>query len=78
MQGMHALESAKTAWNAVVTQSNEGTTSSNRLQTIEKEAGLFLGTARGVLENFGPEGDDGGPLEEVQVLEELLNGSPQV
>ena len=72
---MHALEVAKTAWNAVVTQSDEN---SDGLETIEKEARSYLGVARGILENFGPEGDEGGPLEEVQILEELLNGSQQV
>ena len=66
---MHALELAKTTWNAVITQ-GEAVPSRNTV----KDAQLYLTIARGILENFGPEGDEGGPLEEIEVLQGLLNG----
>ncbi|CAL1713172.1 unnamed protein product [Somion occarium] len=68
--GMHALELAKTAWNAVVTAGPD--TPPSQLQRFEEQAISSLTTARRVLQNYGPEGDEGGPLEEILVLQELL------
>lgn len=67
---MHALELAKTAWNAVVTAGPD--TPPSQLQRFEEQAISSLTTARRVLQNYGPEGDEGGPLEEILVLQELL------
>ncbi|TCD70138.1 hypothetical protein EIP91_004608 [Steccherinum ochraceum] len=67
--GIHALELAKTAWNAVVTR--EDPSLGNRVLPpgdIEKDARSYLNVAREILEVFGPEGDEGGPLEEIRVL----------
>ena len=68
---MHALEPAKTLWNLICTEpdaligANE-----DQLKGHAKTAADF---AASVLRNYGPEGDDGGPLEEICVLRELLD-----
>ncbi|CCL99706.1 uncharacterized protein FIBRA_01728 [Fibroporia radiculosa] len=66
--GMHALELAKTTWNAAVTNSDTA-----RENTVEDAARLFLSFASCVLSVWGPEGDAGGPLEEIRMLEKLLS-----
>ncbi|KAI0770234.1 SET domain-containing protein [Fomes fomentarius] len=69
--GMHALELAKTLWNLICTEPDAlaGATE-QQLQAHAKSAVDF---AVSVLRNFGPEGDEGGPLEEIRVLTELLH-----
>ncbi|PCH40034.1 hypothetical protein WOLCODRAFT_116534 [Wolfiporia cocos MD-104 SS10] len=66
--GMHALELAKTVWNAMV--SGERFTDSG---SLAEDAKLYLGIATHILGIFGPEGDPGGPIEEIRVLQGLLN-----
>lgn len=68
--GMHALELAKTAWNAVVTSEKEAEPSVVR--AFEDIARSSVLVASQVMENFGIEGDEGGPLEEIRVLRGLL------
>ncbi|EPQ54614.1 hypothetical protein GLOTRDRAFT_42690 [Gloeophyllum trabeum ATCC 11539] len=65
--GMHALELAKTAWNASI-QGVPGKSEDARL----KEARSYLVLSREVLGVLGPEGDPGGPMEEINTLTELL------
>ncbi len=68
---MHALELAKTLWNLICTEPDAlaGATE-QQLQAHAKSAVDF---AASVLHNFGPEGDEGGPLEEIQTLTGLLH-----
>lgn len=70
---MHALELTKTAWNAVV-RAEAGGEALPVLdaKSAENLARHYLRIAAHVLETFGPEGDEGGPLEEVRVMRELL------
>ena len=68
--GMHALELAKTAWNAVVTMENKADPSV--VQHFEDTARTSITIAAQILENFGIEGDEGGPLEELRMLRDLL------
>ena len=63
---MHALEMAKTAWNAVVTNDTAPTTE------YLARAQWYLLIACEILETYGPEGDEGGPLEESRLLRNLL------
>ncbi|KAF8195565.1 hypothetical protein BJ912DRAFT_1021255 [Pholiota molesta] len=65
--GMHLLEMAKTAWNAVITsadESNEG--------PLKEQARRFLLLTNQVMTVFGSEGDDGGPIQELATLNKLL------
>lgn len=65
---MHLLEMAKTAWNAYVT-CNPGAA----LKTdLLKQTRTYLSWSKHILAMIGPEGDDGGPLRETEVLEGLL------
>jgi hypothetical protein len=70
-QGMHLLELAKTGWNARISSTNldrdEGSQIS-KAQVLD-----FLSSARHVLEIYGPEGDEGGPLDEIETLQRLLS-----
>ncbi|KAK0461690.1 uncharacterized protein EV420DRAFT_1526601 [Desarmillaria tabescens] len=61
--GLHLLEMAKTGWNQAV---NIG---SSNLELPRK----YLKQARQILLIIGSEGDDGGPLEEIQTLQGFLN-----
>lgn len=69
--GMHALELAKTAWNAVVTMEHKADLSV--VQSFADEARASVLIASRVLNNFGIEGDEGGPLEEIRILQGLLS-----
>lgn len=70
---MHALELTKTAWNAVVTaEAGGGVLTALDAKSAEDLARHYLRVAAHVLETFGPEGDEGGPLEEVRVMKGLL------
>ena len=67
---MHALELAKTVWNFICTNASAvAGADEEQLKTHTKTA---LGFAATILQNFGPEGDPGGPLEEINVLAVLL------
>ncbi|KZT23432.1 SET domain-containing protein [Neolentinus lepideus HHB14362 ss-1] len=65
--GMHSLELAKTAWNASIV----GISGRSEEETV-REARRYLRLAQQVLGVLGPEGDPGGPAEEISTLLELL------
>ena len=65
---MHLLEMAKTSWNANVASSGTG----NQSKRVSTKTLLFL--SQRVLDVYGPEGDDDGPLSEIRVLQALLDG----
>ena len=68
---MHLLELAKTGWNARISSANPDRDDDN--QIISKaQVLLFLSSARHVLEIYGPEGDESGPLDEIETLQRLL------
>ena len=69
-KGMHLLEMAKTAWNAIITGTDE-----NRLEQQEKlltQVESYIESSEKVLMILAPEGDEGGPIKEVQRLKDLL------
>ncbi|KAF8967151.1 hypothetical protein BDZ97DRAFT_569682 [Flammula alnicola] len=68
--GMHLLELAKTAWNVVIASAE---LNGGQEESLKEQASIFLTLARQVLTIFGPEGDDGGPLQEIVILEGLLS-----
>ncbi|EIW81423.1 SET domain-containing protein [Coniophora puteana RWD-64-598 SS2] len=73
--GVHLLEMAKTAWNAFVTADQnvaDGATRTENAGLVDR-AQLYLGLSRQVLNVFGREGDDGGPLDEIETLQGLLS-----
>ncbi|TFY80212.1 hypothetical protein EWM64_g3797 [Hericium alpestre] len=71
--GLHALEMAKTAWNAFITSSeaNGADTTSPDHQLLDN-VDWYLDVARHILGTLGPEGDEGGPLEELALLAGLV------
>ncbi|KAJ8590047.1 SET domain-containing protein [Rhizopogon salebrosus TDB-379] len=71
--GIHLLEMAKTAWNAVIDADQDVPAKASLL----KRARVYLGIASKVIKLFGPEGDPGGPLEELAFLEDLLEDDEQ-
>ncbi|KAF7346334.1 Linear gramicidin synthase subunit D [Mycena sanguinolenta] len=66
--GMHLLELAKTSWNRIVSENIDLTIE----RAAKQEFQLFLQDAKEVLQIFGPEGDEDGPLVEISTLESLL------
>ncbi|PIL22478.1 transcription factor [Ganoderma sinense ZZ0214-1] len=68
--GMHTLELAKTLWNVICT--DVGAVTGADEGQLKGHARAALNFAAVGLRNFGPEGDLGGPLEEVRVLAGLL------
>jgi hypothetical protein len=70
---MHLLEMAKTAWNAVIDADQDAPAKASLL----KRARVYLDIASKVIKLFGPEGDPGGPLEELVFLEDLLEDDEQ-
>ncbi|KAF9230193.1 hypothetical protein BU15DRAFT_91168 [Melanogaster broomeanus] len=70
--GMHLLEMAKTAWNAIVTSDDPDHFSPAGVELLV-QAQAYLRLSNQVLAVIGPEGDEGGPLAEVEVLDRLLN-----
>jgi hypothetical protein len=66
MSGMHLLEMTKTAWNAFVAG---GETDVKMLD----QARSYLALSSKTLSVLGPEGDVGGPLDEIQVLYNMVN-----
>lgn len=67
---MHCLEMAKTAWNSVV--ADQVVAGTARERQLFRDAKTHLAMAKEVLLIFGPEGDEGGPLEEIETLEQVL------
>jgi hypothetical protein len=65
--GYHLLEMAKTVWNKSINA--EG----SELNRLYDQVRVFLTTTQRVLDIFGTEGDEGGPLEEVEMLRNLLD-----
>lgn len=71
--GLHALELTKTAWNGIITEERSGATPNGAtVIRLEDSARHYLSIASRVLEVYGPEGDTGGPLEELRVMRSLL------
>ena len=72
---MHALELAKTAWNSVIAQEVDpkSARSAPMQRDTEERVRHYLVLARRVLECYGSEGDEGGPLAEIAVLAGLLD-----
>ncbi|KAF8908335.1 hypothetical protein CPB85DRAFT_1376403 [Mucidula mucida] len=71
--GMHLLELAKTAWNAMMTSDED----SQQVEVLMNQRPVdvfrnYLEAARKNLMVIGEEGDQGGPLEEIQILEDNL------
>ena len=73
--GMHALELAKTLWNLLCTEPEARLVGGVTEQQLQMHAKAAVEFAASVLGCFGPEGDEGGPLEEIRVLTALLNGN---
>lgn len=69
--GMHLLEMAKTAWNAFITMENGSPGPAGVKLLAQVRAYLRLSSQ--VWAVIGSEGDEGGPLAEAQVLEQLLS-----
>lgn len=63
--GMHLLELTKTGWNNIATLVDFDSSQQEQVR-------LLLAMSRQVLTVFGREGDEGGPLEEVETLDQLL------
>ncbi|KAG1739600.1 hypothetical protein EDB19DRAFT_1711062 [Suillus lakei] len=70
--GMHLLEMAKTAWNAVITIDHGNAQGAPTKTSLLKRARVYRDLASNILEVFGLEGDPAGPLEELAVLKKLL------
>ena len=68
---MHLLEMAKTAWNAIVSGTNDSDTD-GFVGRLEGELRVYISSCREILLIFGHEGDAGGPLEEIHTLYRLL------
>jgi hypothetical protein len=63
---MHILELVKTLWNACVVGSDGQRTDIEQIRSL-------LGSSQRILRNFGVEGDEHGPLMEIQTLHALLD-----
>jgi hypothetical protein len=68
---MHLLELAKTGWNARISSTNPNEDDNNQISKAQVLD--FLSSARYVLEIYGPEGDESGPLDEIETLQRLLS-----
>lgn len=70
--GMHLLEMAKVAWNALV-QSENGVEAGFSREEIERDLRGYLTSSEAALLILGPEGDTwNSPLEEIRTLKRLL------
>ena len=69
--GMHLLELTKSAWNKMIASSDMN---KNAESAAEEQVRVFLSLSRRILMIFGPEGDDDGPLQEIETLQTLLDG----
>ncbi|KAG6335963.1 hypothetical protein ID866_3116 [Astraeus odoratus] len=70
--GLHLLEMAKTAWNAIITTENAGTLTEALESCLLSHVRKYFELGRLIIESIGPEGDMGGPLTEIEVLHGLL------
>lgn len=66
---MHLLELTKSGWNA---QLSVDMTEDER-KMAKQRVGIFLSMSKRILTNYGLEGDEGGPMSEIEVLENLLS-----
>lgn len=71
--GMHLLEMAKTAWNAVIATERDDAHDAPTKTSLLKRARVYRNFASNILEVFGSEGDPEGPLEELAALKKLLH-----
>ena len=71
--GMHVLEMAKTAWNAFITMGGADPSTQPAGLKLLAQVGAYLRLSKHVWGVIGAEGDEGGPLAEIQVLERLLS-----
>lgn len=70
---MHALELTKTIWNAIIAGERTGVPPTPvATKRLEDAARHYLKVASQVLDTYGPEGDEGGPLEEIRTMRSLL------
>ncbi|KAF8895511.1 hypothetical protein BD779DRAFT_1737353 [Infundibulicybe gibba] len=67
--GMHLLEMAKTGWNAMVSTGMSG----DAENLMQDQVRTWLTSAHKILQILGPEGDEDGPLQEIEVLQSLLS-----
>lgn len=74
--GMHLLEMAKTAWNAVIATEHDHVHDTLTKTSLLKRARVYRNLASKILEVFGSEGDPAGPLEELAALKKLLHEEP--
>jgi SET and MYND domain-containing protein len=68
---MHLLELAKTYWNSIISENMDLAAES----AVKQECRRYLKDAKDNLEIFGVEGDEDGPLVEIETLETLLQES---
>ena len=68
---------AKTAWNAVIATDDDNRQSVPAKASLLERARVYLDLSSKIVRLFGPEGDPGGPLEELAILENLLHGDAQ-
>jgi hypothetical protein len=68
---MHLLELAKSTWNKIITSSDMNKDAES---AVEEQVRVFLSSSRKILTIFGPEGDEDGPLQEIETLQALLDG----
>ncbi|KAJ6584993.1 hypothetical protein B0H19DRAFT_405427 [Mycena capillaripes] len=66
--GMHLLELAKTYWNSIVSENIDMAVE----RTVKQECWTYVNEARDILGILGPEGDEDGPLTEIETLDGLL------
>lgn len=72
--GVHALELAKTAWNAYLSGAGEVGEAREKVNPAK----WFLELARGILQEvYGTEGDEDGPLTEVSALDAVISGDEE-
>ncbi|KAI0315809.1 SET domain-containing protein [Amylostereum chailletii] len=71
--GMHALEVAKSAWNAIIAGEKTKRDSSVQVARLLETARWYLEVARRILSTLGPEGDEGGPAQDVAFLQKLID-----
>ncbi|OCH91201.1 SET domain-containing protein [Obba rivulosa] len=72
-EGMHLLEMAKTAWDAWIVAEGDNAAGAEQLRAkLRRDAFSYLTLASQILGIYGHEGDDDGPLQEIQVLEHFL------
>lgn len=70
---MHLLEMAKTAWNAFITMEGADLLTQPAGLMLLAQVRAYLGLSNQIWAVIGPEGDEGGPLTEIRVLERLMS-----